>query len=518
MVNNLKFRRQFLLSPQKCEDLKDWQLKPLGKYHLYVHPDCELTVLNSPSMHLALVGYIIDPADGNKLNQNILEDISQSNTLTGVCKKLYNYGGRFVLIIKQSEEYYIFHDACGLKSVFYTKYANEFYAASQPLLFKLFMPLDKGEKYHSYFNSAYVKSALEHWIPSGISLYDNVYQLVPNHYLQFSTCSQVRYWPDKERAEIPFDDGIKKASALLSKIMAAANQRYKLALALTGGLDSRCVLSACKPIAKDLFFYTLQYRDLTHSSNDIRIPHEILEKLGLNHNVIDCRKPLDPGFSEVYVNNTDIPHLYDWGLIAHGMMAEYPSEKIVVKGSCAEIGRCAFYKTGTHKEISSVEILLTTIANGMFSLNGWKEIPFIKKRVSEWLKEVRDDKSNMGHDVLDLFYWEQRMGSWQSQSQLEWDIVQEVFTPFSNRALLETMLSVNAKYRHKPKYQFFDALIRNLWQETLAVPFNPKSKARKMRILVNDVLKKLGIFLILKKLLKNPKKKIPVNPLESQVP
>ncbi len=298
-MNNLKFRRQFLLSPQKCEDLEDWQSKVYGKYHLYVHPDCELTMLDTPSMHLALIGYIIDPFNPEKSNQNILDDIAASETINGICKKLYNYGGRFVLIVKQSEEYTIFHDACGLRSVFYTKSGNDIYVASQPLLFKLLLPLEEGAKYHDYYKSTFVKIEKEHFLPSGSSLYDNVYHLVPNHYLKFSTFTQIRYWPDKERMTRQFGDGVQEVSSLLSKIMTAANDRFKLAFPLTAGFDSRTVLSACRPIAKDLYFYTLQYRKLTESSNDIRIPREILAKLGYQHHIIDCRKPIDKDFASM---------------------------------------------------------------------------------------------------------------------------------------------------------------------------------------------------------------------------
>ncbi len=498
-MNNLKFRRQFLLSPQKCEDLKDWQSQVYGKYHLYVHPDCELTVADSPSMHLALAGYIIDPADTNKLNQDILQDIAQSNTISDVYKKLYNYGGRFVLIVKQSEEYYIFHDACGLRSVFYTKYANEIYVASQPLLFKFFMPLNEGGKYHSYYNSEFIKSDKEHFLPSGISLYDDVYHLVPNHYLKFSTLSQVRFWPDKEYASSQFDDSLKQATSLLTKLLKAADHRFKLALPLTAGLDSRSVMSACKHIAENLFFYTLQYRELTPDSNDIRIPHEVLAKVGYHHHIIDCRKPIPEDFSDIYVQNTDIPHLYDWGSITHGMMEEYPSERVAIKGSCAEIGRCAYYKTGKHKNISSVEVLFSTVIDYRFK---WKDIPFIKKQVSDWFSKIEDSKANMGYDLLDLFYWEHRIGSWQSQSQLEFDIIQEEFTPFNNRALLDIILAVDPRYRSKPDYIFYRSVIQNLWKEILSVPINPKVRKEKIKEKVKDVLKQTGLFWSVKRVMK----------------
>jgi hypothetical protein len=139
---NLIFRRQFLLCPQKCEKLKDWQSIAFGIYNLYVHPDCGLTVSHSPFMHLALIGFIIDPLHPDKSNQDILNDTAESDTVNAVCSKLYNCGGRFALLVKQFDEYVILHDACGLRSVFYTKSGSDIYVASQPLLFKLLIPLE----------------------------------------------------------------------------------------------------------------------------------------------------------------------------------------------------------------------------------------------------------------------------------------------------------------------------------------------------------------------------------------
>jgi hypothetical protein len=503
-INNLKYRRQFLLSPKKCDQLNDWNHKEFGIYNLYAHPDVELTISGNTNMDIALIGYIIDPHHPVYTNSDIVNDILKSVNIDDVAKKLYGYGGRFVLIVKQNDDYVIFHDACGLKSVFYTKYRKDIYVASQPLLFKLLISLSEGSKYHSYYESTHVKTDIEHWIPSGSSLYDNVHHLVPNHYLRFSTFNQVRYWPNKKHQNLNFQDAVKKVSSLLNKTMIAADHRFKLALPLTAGWDSRVILSASKPISKDLYFYTLKYRFLTDTNNDIRIPREILTKMGFQHHIIDCRKTIDKSFSEIYEQNTDIPHLYDWGLIAHGMINDYPSERVTIKGNCAEIGRCFYYKTGTHKEILSEEDVVELIPP-------WKDIPFIKEQIFNWFNEVKDSKVNMGYDLFDLFYWEHRMGGWQAQNQLEWDIIQEAFTPFNNRELLETLLDVEAKYRCAPNYLLFTALIQELWKETLMAPINPISTQKRVKDaaakVVKGVLKQTGIFYIVKEVVTRLKKR-----------
>jgi hypothetical protein len=400
---------------------------------------------------------------------------------------LYGLAGRFVLIIYKDNEYTFFNDACGLKMLFYTKYKEELYAASQPLLLKLVCDVREGINHQEYYSSQYVKDTIEHFIPSGSSLYKNVHQLVPNHYLNSAKFIQIRYWPIKQLKKENMANSVDEFSNLLKKIMLAANKKFKLALTLTAGWDSRIILSSCKSIYKDVWYYTLQYRDLTLKSNDLKIPTKISSSLGLQHEIIDCRKPLDQKFVEVYINNTDIPHLNDWGKIAFGMLNSFPSEKIAVKGSCSEIGRCFYFPTGKHSIINS--------SNDFLSLEyQWDNIDFIRERISEWFEEVKDEKVNFGYDLYDLFYWEHRMGSWQAQSQLEWDIVQDAFTPFNNRELLDIMLRIDPLLRCRPNYLLFKEAMKNLWPELLSEPINPVSKKQKIRNVIKIMLMNLGIF------------------------
>ena len=158
---------------------------------------------------------------------------------------------------------------------------------------KKVLPLNRNESYNQYYNSNYTSQDKGHWIPSGSSLWDNVNHLVPNHYFDSSLDKQIRYFPNRTLVRRKPKDAVKELSALLRKTMLAANNRYSLALAISSGLDSRLVLSSCKEIAQDIYYYTLIYDNLTSESLDIIIPDTLLKGLGLNHNIIDCRQPLN---------------------------------------------------------------------------------------------------------------------------------------------------------------------------------------------------------------------------------
>jgi len=498
--NNLFFRRQFLITEKLCPSLNHWNHQLLGKYTIYAHPDVELSTAESENrdLQIALIGFIIDPYHPNRSNREILAGVSAFPfSIDRIADLLYNLGGRFVLIINRQEDTYIFHDPCGLRSVYYTKFNGHITVGSQPLILEKVYPIKKEDVFHNYKTSKYVENNIEHWIPSGQSVFDDINHLVPNHYLQFSSYTQKRYWPRKKLFIKSLDEVVLSASALLEKLLLAGNNRFKMALPLTAGLDSRTILAGSKNIASDIYFFTLQYRNLNLKSNDIRIPHEILKSLDFTHHVINCTGEIDSDFRETYERNVSMSHLNDWGKIAYGMHKYFPEDRVTLKGNCSEISRCFYYHSGKHQPINSLDDII-----GLEP--GWKNSGFIKEGLEGWFDEAIIVEENTDIDILDLFYWEHRMGSWQAQSQLEWDIVQEAFTPFNHRGLLENMLEVSSEFRCAPKYLLYDGICNTLWPEIMNYPINPPetlkdvAKSFFLRVGLEGKIRKLYNYIITK--------------------
>ncbi len=487
----LKYRRQFLFSAKKCDKLKDWNVEFTGKNYLYIHPDCELSKVITENHNFYLIGFAINPHLPDKSSLQILEDISGFSSTDDIFKFLYPLTGRFVLIIESENRILVFNDACGLRQVHYTKFENKLFVASQPLLLQEVVPIKKSENFHIYFKSKYVKTDIEHNLPSGISLYENVFHLVPNHYLSTEDYKQKRFWPLKELSPTSFDEAVEKAAKIVKNSIYAANKRYKLALGLTAGRDSRVVLSGSKDLIDNIFVYTLKYRNLTKQSNDIKIPKRLSARMGFEHNLINCNKEISKEFAEIYKGNSDIAHWDDWGIIANGMYGDYPDDRIAVRGHCIEAGRCDYYKLGIHRKIKNPE---------SFALyyKGYN-INFIKETIVEWYKEV-SNFYELGYNLLDIYFWEHDMGSWQAQSLLEWDIIHETFAPYNNRELLDITLSVPARYRCKPGYKFFSKLSETMWPGVMNDPINPKSFFEKTKNLLKDIFIFFGIKISLKRL------------------
>lgn len=487
-LNNLKFRRQFILTPKACPKLDSWVNEKLGKHELYVHNDCFITVNETNDKKGVLLGHVLNPKEPELTFDDILKALMNQTSESGIAEVLYGLTGRFVFILEENNNFTFFNDACGLKTFFYTQIENELYFVSQPLLLDFNFPgtIVKGKRYNDFYNSEYLKNSKESWYPSGTSLYEGIKQLAPNHYLKTTNLKQIRYWPNKAHKISDFETNFEKFSNLLEQTMIAGSKKYKLALGLTGGFDSRIILSACSSVKDNMKFYTLKYRALDKNNSDIWIPLRLKDKLGIDHEIMNCKMSVGDEFKEIYLNNSDMAHLDDWGYIAHGISKNLSDDTMAIKGNCSETGRCYFYKSGKHPKIKTSDDILNYNTN-------WRGISFIEKRIEEWYEGIKKPENNMGYNILDLFHWEVSTGSWQTQNQLEWDMVHDTFTPFNNRELLDAMLRIDPKYRSKPNnYILYYKTMEKLWPDVLSEPINPMSFKEQIKIAIKSLLVKVG--------------------------
>lgn len=488
------FTRQFLLSPDGYPELS-WPSLNIGNHVLQWHSALDVAYHEQENCQAVLIGQMLDPHAPDKCEKMLLSELVEDVDPIGIASNLYTKVGRFVIIIFEKDKFTVFHDACGLRSVYYAEDGIDFFAASQPKLLGLVFPLEKTEDYFDYWTSDYVNRVKEHWVPCGYSLYNNVYQLKPNHYYRSGSASQTRYWPTQKFRQREEGEVLHEFVQLLQKTMIAARSKFNLSFPVTAGYDTRLILAACRDFSKEIWCYTLIYRGLNPSHNDVRIPVELKAKHHLDHRFINCSIGETPGFRRIYEESVSTPHWNDWGIIASRMYGKYPSEKVVVKGSCAEVGRCFNYHDGIHPEPLELKYLLETEFLSERS-------PFIRRAYREWLDATRPQEASKGYKLYDLFYWEQRMGGWQSQSQLEWDIIQEVFCPFNNREILDLMMSTDPKGRCKPNYDFYRRAIDKMWPELLETPINPKSSKARFRAAVRKNIERIGMLEKLQVLLK----------------
>lgn len=475
IVPGLQFRRQYLLAPVRLEALRDWKVFAVGTdFYLHAHPDLTVYEAEAEGLRAVLAGFIIDPAQPEHSSEQVLQNVlGQAGTGAGMPGVVFSIGGRWAMFVQEGQCLTAFHDACGLRPIFFYDGPGRrnFWCSSEPGLLAAFAAIKKDKVLLDEFEDAGVFEDREYWWPAPLSGFTEVRRVPPNHSLTIPTGEVRRYWPKAPLPAMTDEQCAAEVAPMLSNEIKATSLRQPLAITLTAGLDTRVVLAASKEVASSAWFHTWLLPSMPASSPDLVIPRKLLAPLGQELHVLRCNQKAEPSFAELYLSHAAFAHPY-WRDIAAGLHRCFPEKRLSVKGNCSEVGRCFFY----HESYPEGEMTVGRLAGFQ---RGWTRSPQILRALGEWLPSALEIEKLCGIRVLDLFYWEHRLGCWQANSQVEWDIAQETFCPFNNRKILAALLSVPEEARLASAVHF--AVIRELWPELLEEPINPKPLLKRVR-------------------------------------
>lgn len=470
-ISELKFKKQFFVAPSDFSHagLNSWHSYKLhSTYNLFAHPSLSVSRAQQGDLHVLALGEILDPFHPEYSNADVVDALAKSSeTLDHLEMNLGTLGGRWVLIAECDTEARVYHDAAGLKSIFFTvlKEGGTALASSAGLLCALGIAERQSEIFDE-FESYYKNSGS--W-PVNIVPFKGVSQVLPNHFLQLHQAKVIRYWPKPGLHTNEPKDVIPDMFQLLSGLVSAANARYECAMNLTGGYDSRLLLAASKPYWARTSFFTY-LRDDT-PSHDITIPKKIRKMLGLRHEFVKPERVTKTGGLNIdELNRTLLSNVggmyYDSSLQTNlsawtRLLKEEPRAKLVVlEGLVSEVIRCYYYSNGNHP----VELSGADLANRA----GFGANPLAEKGFTEWLASVPSE-SNIA--LLDLLYWEHRLGVWGSAGTTCKEAVSELLPPMNCRRFLELGLSVSIAHRKAP-YALIRALIGEGDRSLLKLEFN----------------------------------------------
>jgi hypothetical protein len=472
VIDKLRFHNQFALGPYFLEKMVSWNCTAIdGTIFLSSHPDLNViqTTLNDKS--LTLIGFILDPynpsANDADIVNGLIRDYSDFDHFIDLTKR---FGGRWIIIAENSQGIKLFTDPAGLRQIFYTdtRKTGELWCASQPGMIADILNLRMCKEGIDYINTYEFRKNQEFWWPGVTTPYEEVMHLLPNHFLDLTNGSCKRYWPSQSLENTPLTSSIDKCSSLLQGLLKSASHRFELAFAITAGLDSRVVLAASKDLNNVFSYMTVRQIGMAENHADIEIPSRLLSKIGLSHDVVRSSLIIDDGFVDIFRNNTALAHpVYapDACAILKYYSGKSVKQFVVVTGSASEIARSSF-RAQLNKPVCEA-----ITPSDLASLHSMGKSSYVLKAFERWISGIENIH---GYDILDIFEWEQGHGNWLAMCQLEFDIAwKDLFTPFNCRELLETMLSVDYKYRKAPDYALFHAIISNLWPELLDIPINP---------------------------------------------
>lgn len=429
-------KNQYLLTTDNnitgyCEKYK------IGGYYLYTGEDCRVY---DSGTGIHVIGYAVDIINPKHGMLEMCEKLATRITDGTIGPQATrNWNGRWVVIVELNKDIIIWHDCCGLKQCFYYVSGDNIEIASQARYIAALHGFNSDKDALAYidFEKRFDK---EYSMPLDKSLYKEIRRLLPNHYIHDSII---------ERADITSVKGsVSSTERIISDSLKAIQNKEQLVLTLTAGWDSRLVLAGIN--SKDgVEAVTLKYDWMADDNIDITTASKLAELVGINHRVICC-KNTPRWFSEKYMEHSENGHEY-WIQMAYAVIDGGYSSKLWVKGSCNEIVRNSFGILYNWQVSEHVICKLYGLGNEVFAL----------KAVKDWLTNARPYCKKNRISLLDLFYWEHRMGSWLSECLNEADISGEMFSPFNSRCYLENGFGIQASKRIAPKYSLFQQIIIN---------------------------------------------------------
>lgn len=466
MDKNLLFRRQFILSSNPEHTFENWIRLNLDKdLFLSVHPDLGVVQSTAGEILLTMLGFAINPFKPEKTNQEILNDLITEKDLTfeAIIRETEPLGGRWIIIFKDKKTLKIFNDPCANRSVYYHTNATGILCGSDPAILNHFVKLEKDNSADilAVLNNPGYKLKEKAWA-GPTTIFKNINHLMPNFFLDVRQNTVTRYWPYKPIEKMNINKAVDICSEIMKGSITGISKRQKVVLAVTAGWDSRVLLAASKEIQHEATYFVSVKGTEKENFHEVVVPKRLFEKkLRLPFYVQKCNFEIEKEFKKTMETNVSMSrtylqkakNIYKYKLDFEGM--------INVNGNVSEIGRLCI------RPIIPVKVTGEKLVELNYYDYGGK---YFVKEFDLWINGIKDYCKKFNLNIYDMLYWEQRMGNWGSLYPAELDIAMDQFSPFNNRLLLTTMLSVDEKYRKYPHYKLHYKMIQKLWPETLYEP------------------------------------------------
>ena len=347
-------------------------------------------------------------------------------------------GGRFAIIAGDSRGVRIYQDAVGMRSVYYStthKIASSHLYLLNDCLPHTPDPLDRPSRNRSImFNQ---------------TSFLDIKSCLPNFYLDFNEQRLVRFFPRGENkyTKLSDEEKISLVEKLLKSEFSYCFDTYgTIVLALTGGTDSRVSLAFAKNQIENLQTFTHAYSGKRPKSlagqmriQDEDIVSQILGDIPLNHMIL--KKNTNNQLTEEQLAIVDRNTFrYSANSFLPLYTANFPDENtFYIPSQFHEIGQCYFRKRGLKNYISSIK---TSYHRRLRSLGSVDDIKDAMGDFFEQGIELLGYEGELyGYEMLDLFYWEERMGRWMAEVMNETDVAFEPFIPYNMRVILDISLS-----------------------------------------------------------------------------
>jgi hypothetical protein len=464
--SEILYRNQFILGPVVPDGYDNWKKTNIrDSLVATTHPTLDVNQVSFNGVTLTSLGYLLDPHHPRATDTDILESLSKGEgTFESIVARTASLGGRWVLIYDDGTNTFLLNDATGLRQVYYTYDENPgpVWCASQAKILAKLLNLQIDSEASEFiqcledYRKANPTSRIGFWWPGMGSPYKEVKHLPPNHYLDLNSGSKHRFFPTNKLEPISLDGAIKELTPLIRGMLEATSNRFDdLTMLITAGLDSRVLLAACRPFAKDISYLTIDYQ--FGNKADVSVAGRVLSALNLPHDITVANSAPSPEFRDLYekhsllVNDSYVAN-------AESLLPFLARKRVAITGNNASIFTC-YYRlprlTASIKQLTPE--LLSRLTPEVLNH------PYALQEFREWMDGLGN---TYNYNVLDLFCWEQDAGNWLADWSSAYDLVWKDFVvPFNSREILVNFLRVEEKDRKQPQKELNKKLVSHMWPD-----------------------------------------------------
>jgi hypothetical protein len=436
------------------KDLNIYHSKLLPFYHVS-NEDCKI----------ALIGDAVIP-DGPPIQKWLKDTISES--LKDVLYHSQKLTGRYTILYSNESSTTVIPDPLAHKSLYFHTGHNLVTSSLKLLLDSIKLDFGKRPSVNEFVGTDQFRNNESAFVGDK-TVFQSVNRVLPNHILDISEMYTFRrplFLPD-----IHQNPGSYIADNISSTVQ-SFNDRHELLVALTAGWDSRTILSCSKSVVQDISWFTFSHQfDKKHP--DVKISQQIASECDFDYSIY-YPKTLKDDFQsalDAYLcRPRSLPKTRNIQFLHDNFD---PSETIYLTGNGGEILR-SYYEPP-----DDGENLIQYLCNVLQYPNS----DFVRTEIEDWLPDAAEYAQKYDIPLMDLLYWEQRMGRWGALAPREKDIAIRGISPFSNYELLLAGLDVPRNQRTPPEHELFRNIIGSKWPALLEYRFNPSESRLKAAVI-----------------------------------
>jgi len=466
-------RRQYTIGPRPLNTLPGWVKIELGGGIYLSHcPELRVSQATDASGNVwHLLGLAVQTV-GDRPDP--VDDISGA-TLETIQEHYHSWAGRWLLI--GSGKLHL--DACAMLGCYYGTRneggaGREFWMSSSPAILADVLGVDTQLRYaigHGYGIDWYLLPG------SGIA---NIRHQLPTQLLDISSGEVIPrpLLPSKPQMSCYEETLDELQKSLITAYKNVARVSERLWLPLTGGKDSRTILSVLKYAGLTVNPYTHHHSRLSHA--DRTFPAKLAKAVGIKHEIFTGGE-YSAELENTYDHHTarqcvDIDRFY----FSHDFFRWCQKGDVLLRSHCMEIGR------ESRKFFPSEKYGILEIPDAGALLEKWKERGFkyegkdptkyfpdaLYETFSEWVEWARRTPAQ-GINWRDRFSIEQQYAGWASSIDQSLDLIDadRFYACNCHRYLCLALQVPEEKRAPKPIHQY--DLIQRLAPELLKWPCNP---------------------------------------------